>query len=290
MTAASDPPATCTAATCGRPADGGWLCRACTADLTERLSDLGWILDQLNIVTAGQTQYVNPYEMPGKSSETGLPVNLRSADLTADLVIVIQTWTARLRRENPHWQPPGRTVADYASWLAARVETLRHHIDGAELADRLARLTDDATRIIDRPPERWYAGVCSAPTDDGDCPQDLYAGTADGYLTCPRCGTVHDIGRRRAVLLHAAEDVLATASEAARAIVIWSDYERGETRLVRRISAWAERRRITVRGHRTERGRPRPIYRVGDILDLLAADMRNGRPAGPGSDETPVVA
>lgn len=286
----ADPPAVCSSVACDRPADGGWLCRPCTADLDDHLGGAGWLLDQLNIVTAGLTQYANPYEMPGRPTDCGLPLNLTASDCTADLVIVLQTWTSRLQREHPGWRPPGHTVTAHAEWLRARVDHVRNHADGAQLADELARITDRATRLVDRPPERWYAGVCSAPTDDGDCAQDLYAATSAGLVPCPRCKTVHDIAKRRAVLLHAAEDVLATASEAARAIVVWSDYERGETRLVRRISAWADRRRIAVRGHRSERGRQRPVYRIGDILDLLAGDTHESNTNGRPPKRAPVVA
>lgn len=267
--------ATCTVTGCNRPADGGTVCRACIADLTTHLNDLDWLLDELNLVTTRQTQYANPYETtPATGGETPLPVNLTAADITADLVIALQTWVKRLLSEHPGWTPPSSHVKAYARWLATRTDVVRNHHHGHRLVEAIDQAAHKARYTIDRPADRWYAGVCSATTDgaDGECPEDLYAKTTDGTITCRRCGTHHDIARRREVLLESARNVLATATEAARAIVVWSDYERGEHRLTDRIYKWNERRRIEPRGTVVERGIERPLYRLGDILDLLEAD------------------
>ncbi len=118
------------------------------------------------------------------------------------------------------------------------------------------------------------------------CSEDLYAAVGDTTVTCRVCGTGYDLALRRAWLLDEAEERWETAAVIARAVTVWSDYARGENRLVERITRWAtygtsDRPLLQVRGHRLERGRDRPLYRVGDVRELVRyEDARHARSAG----------
>lgn len=283
---------------CGRPVNGTTLCGDCRHTLEVTLTHISAYHADLDTVRGKLTRYGSGGTNTA-GREVPLPLDGRFTDpeqdhwhIAHDTHNTLTTWAriivhdrtpthgptchpvclhlscARIHRS----RPPADRVDDCCRYLSANSSHLTVHPAADEMLDELLDLERRLRRIIDRPAERWYAGVCSAPTGDGQCPAELYATSSRGGLTCRDCGSVHDIRTRRELLLNEAEHMLVTASEAARAIVVWSDYDRGENRLVRRISTWRERNRIQVRGHRIEMGTERPTYRLGDVLDLLADD------------------
>jgi hypothetical protein len=124
--------------------------------------------------------------------------------------------------------------------------------------------------MVDRPASRWYAGKCSATDETGNsCPAELYANTEKGRIVCPACETEHDIATRRDFLLAEAKGYLVTATEAAAALMSWTDYGGTEERLVDRIRKWRNRGDLEVADVTSLHGRDRHLYRLGDIQDRL---------------------
>jgi len=132
----------------------------------------------------------------------------------------------------------------------------RHDI-GPDAVDEITDAVADCRRVIDRAPERWYAGPC-------ECGADLYAKRRTGIVTCRECGHEYDVEARREWLLAEAEDRLANAATIARA-VSWLGAEPLTSATVRK---WAQRGRLLAKGH-DGRG---PLYRIGDAIDLLAKE------------------
>lgn len=175
---------------------------------------------------------------------------------------------ARIRR------PPADNLASCCAYLTRNLA----HLVAAEYADQvldeLLSLERQLRRFVDRPADRWYAGPCTAGLHGLEaawfCGAELYAEVGKPDVVCRECGIGYSVQDRRAWLLAAAENRWETATTIARAVVVWTDYDRGESRLVRRISDWAKRDRILVRERRMVDGKLRPLYRLGDVLDLLA--------------------
>lgn len=259
----------CTVKHCYRPSDGWFVCGTCGKEVEQLLAETVSVLDDLDVAITKQARFTSGGGP--RSNERPLPVNLKAADASARLVNSLTT-TARMIAEDNGWMMRRGDPRSVSTWLLHRISAIRLHVAGGEMVDELARLTAAAIRTMTPPPERWFAGICSMDNDGRICDADLYASAENGNITCQKCASIHDVGTRRAILLKSAEDVLATASEAARAIVVWSDYARGENKLVNRIGKWAERGRIERRGWLNVGGKDRPTYRVGDILDLLAVD------------------
>lgn len=284
---------------CGQPTSGATLCTTCRRTLELALVNIAAYCADLDTIRAKQAHY-GTTATGSASREIPLPVDNRFTDpdqdhwrIQADTENTLTTWArvvaaelsighgpvcrlaclhvscAHVRRS----RPPADTVTSCARYLLGNAGYIAAAPYGDEMLDELGDLERRLRRIIDRPAERWYAGICSAHAAEGTCEAELYARSDRGDIRCPVCGTHHDIAARRDFLLNEAEHMLVTASEAARAVVVWSDYARGENRLVKRISAWRDRSRIQVRGHLTEMGVDRPLYRLGDVLDLLSADV-----------------
>ena len=151
------------------------------------------------------------------------------------------------------------------------------HIAGAdwaaELLEELLHAETQLRKLVDNPPERWYAGPCTAGMDGLEwaalCGEDLYASIDRDVVTCRECDSVYDIADRRTWLLAAAEDRLETAQNLAHALVLLADIDTDERRLANRIRQWSARGRIAVRDTVLEGSKLRPRYRLGDALDLV---------------------
>jgi hypothetical protein len=146
-----------------------------------------------------------------------------------------------------------------ASELIARIRALiaiaPTHPEVGDYYRERTRLHDRAWMVMDRPPGRIYLGECDK------CKKDLYVLTFATRFICG-CGVVYMMEERKAQLLESARDFLGTATFLAGAITPLS----GRRVTSDRIRQWAHRGRITPHG--IDR-RGDPVYRVGDVLDLV---------------------
>lgn len=260
----------CGVPTCGNPTETATICTPCRTHLAAQLNRTDWILKHLDDVLSRQTKYGSGAGKIRQSGAVPLAYAVHASELGHELRRTYSKWARTFAGRLSTPQPP-RTATESALWLVQHLNKVALHPDAANLSEDVTRLFKRAWIIVDRPVDRWYAGICSVETPAGECDEDLYASRNKGNLTCRKCGHIHDIERRRELLLKHAEDHLATAYEAARAISVLSDeYDRGENKLADRIRRWHDRKRITSRGTVYYLGRPRHLYRIGDILDLLA--------------------
>lgn len=257
---------------CGRPIqDTALICSPCSQDLAKALGDVPFLAEQLDIRLTRQARIGSG----GKSAERALPYDPYASVIAAELHNALSTWVrvlagtdgdpllgsvcaaicghgtcGRIRRQSP----PADTLVSLSAWLLGRVGDLAHHEAAEEAKAGICDATDRAERAIDRIADRWYAGPCD------NCECDLYAKPSAGWVICP-CGAQYDVTARRTWLLAAAEDILASAALIARALP-----PLGHEVKVDRIYKWAERGNIVAKSVDL---RGRPLYRIGDVLDVL---------------------
>lgn len=162
--------------------------------------------------------------------------------------------------------PPPPTLVGVAVWLRPRVGWLRYHPDGTDAWQQITDTTDHARRIIDRPADKLYAGVC-------DCGTDLYGRIDASYVICrdPSHDTPQSwpVAERRRWLLESARDVLATSTDISRAITRYAQPVTPSA-----IRGYVHRRRLRpvwcTDPHNERRGGA-ALYRLGDVLDILTA-------------------
>jgi hypothetical protein len=234
--------------------------------------------------------------------ERALPFVATANDLAVELHAACLDLAAAVLRTDAHDAPigprrPGPAsihAADVAAWLLTRLDALAWHPGIVRTHARdLVRLVARGRTTVDRRPGRWYAGPCATPLRDeaGDlvivdgeqayCDGELYARPEAPVVRCPTCDTGHRVEFRRAELLRLAEDRLETATTLSRALTGLLDTD------VRpdRIRQWKRRSRLVSRGH-DDNGDP--VYRLGDVLDLLKADAaRRARVHVAGTRKTP---
>lgn len=256
----------CTVSTCAKPADGWYVCQQCADTFTnEILGEIGWILDDMDLVISQQVRYAHKYG--GKSAETPLPINLNAADQRGKLLTELDT-SSRLIADANQIEPDYIDGKTAASWLTYRISMIRLHPAGGEIIDGITREFAGALWLCDRPKQKQYLGDCKdhERTDDlPECPGSIYGIDGKPEARCDVCGSCWDADEMRTWLIAALEDRIMTAAEIAHmSTYLGLDMPREQVR--KQVNKWNQRGSITP--HATINDSPH--FRFGDVLDLLA--------------------
>lgn len=264
---------------CHRPYRDAYLCDDCTHRLTKDLGDIPGLADDLEISRTRQN--VNGARNGSRSTSKPLPWDERATKasmvlrnelvgLVRDLdpkpivvggpVCILCHHESCAAFQRSTW--PADTAASMARWLLRHVGEIRQHPAADEIVHGVHRTVKAVQWVIDRRPDRWYAGPCRHETPEFCCVADLYAEPGADYVSCQNCDHRHSTTERKAWLLAFAEDLLETAATISRAL---TSLDRPVT--PDRIRKWAERGRLVPHGVTT---RGYPTYRIGDVLDRLA--------------------
>lgn len=274
--------------TCGAPTADAWLCIADTERLTKILAEMPAWLHELEVTAARQAKTTSGNSgKPTKKDAQPLPYDVAAAELlsmatrgllsTVDHIASTRGLTARTVT----------TAADAARWLVGAVDSIRLDELAGDIHAKMRDLRSEIRRAIDNTGKRW-AGPCTAivqsreidvSIDGGDvsvvvgepigptrvCGADLRTRPGAPKITCPECGTTYDpIERARWIVAQSAEH-MGTAAFIGAALA-----DAGHGSSARQLSAlirkWAERDRLFAW---REDDLGRPLYRVGDVLDLL---------------------
>jgi len=224
---------------------------------------------------------------PGKP-ESRMPINLTALSRLDATCERLNMWASLVTRHRTGgtWVPPYRWYA--ATWLRDHLEWMRHRADAAHFYEDLAAADRLIRGLANGRPERRYLGPCGAAGEIDTsmatgpmggirqvhvgltCNGDVYTQVGDTTGHCNTCGTRYPVAARRQWLDDVVRDHLFTASEISAAYPIKRNT----------INQWAARGRLTAKGMRVRPRPDTPIYRLGDVLDLAAADAarREARP------------
>ena len=304
---------------CGRPTAGAWLCPNCVKTLDVALGNIAAYYDDLETLRTKQTRYNSERTKGsiGKSQPLGMDLRFTRAaigsEIDHDTRSTIVAWCKVVMDEQPellgaHCKhaclhvscgavfrrrfPHRDTVRSMCAYLQRQLSYIVREQWADQIHDELTDVEARLSRLIDRPADRWYAGKCSIEDEDGEvCEAEVYALKTRGTIRCHRCGYEHDVETRRDFLLKEAREVLVTATEAAGALMAWTDYHGSQDKLVDRIRKWAAPKvdkegrvlkaaRLATKGHATVRGQQRSLHRLGDIEVLLLTSVQDTRMRG----------
>lgn len=252
---------------CGRPTpDNATICPRCAFVLDAALADVAGyqgLAYDLQLTITRQARIGT--RSGGRTTETPVAFVERASNIERALKNTLVGWVRVIAGETGAEQPAD-DLARIAAWLRPRVGWLRHHEAGAEAHDQILDAVADARRVIDRPAERLYAGPCD------ECGRDLYAALDAAYVRCTNTEGheggdewVWRVEDRRRWLLDSARDVLATGTEISRALTRYAQPVTPSA-----LRGYVHRGSLVARGERVEGGRMVMLYRLGDVLDILA--------------------
>jgi hypothetical protein len=226
---------------CYRLAHNKFLCPACTGTLRRHLIGLPRFLGYLDDAAVGNVQLsaqggvsVNDFVVSGFTFDT------RAADLAVDIRNTLTDWASKLAWTHGlaisppigwHRSPSEYvyTAADYAVFLVASIE---HLVMLSNVADLYRKLDDQIKRglvIINRAVPHQFCGPCpsiitghSKCTEcskrDHDCGTRLMAKPGAIEVTCPTCGSVHNVEALTTHLLARADHHRCTIPELYRVL------------------------------------------------------------------------
>lgn len=255
---------------CARPdPTQGYCCPGCAVALIAALHQAADLIPEMQTTVArldvvAHTGRVEVEADQGRNGNALRPTPLLfdwdAAENAWAIANTLGTWARHVSEER------GEPIDDLpARYLAEKVEWLRHRPEAEPAFDELHHACALLRHTIDAPPPRWYAGRCP-------CGEDLYPHVGADVIRCRECGGEWDAAARKEQLLRAARDQLAYAELLARAATALDAGPldaAGERRPVTpaMVRGYAARHRLIPHGHDALE---RPLYRVGDLLDLLA--------------------
>jgi hypothetical protein len=278
----------CAVADCGRPTESS-LCALHWGCLERALRDVPWVVEELTTTLARQDKVGGGSIgfVTGGGDEQPMPINLGASDAGIRLRQRLGLWVRDLWETHGVPDPDGNlpalqvanTAASLSRWLLRHPTWMRAHPAAQEMYEEILEDVGQAKRTIDRALGRIYVGVCSAPIEEGQCPEDLYGVEAKAYVTCRSCGTEHVMSSRRDVLRGALEDQYASIRDLVG--LVNGSGHRLTTSMVRNLKSrqrlntyvadpdtppdkWGSRVRLKIDGDVGP-----DLYRLGDVLDAI---------------------
>lgn len=237
-----------TCPSCGRPQTFGILCADCCAMVETMLAAVPQLIDQLDVAIAKQAKIGGGGKAGKGSAHERLPLNFGAVAVRDALIVE-------------------------SAYIGDDIDSLRRHIQVAEMVCDFGRAVANAYRAIDRARERQYLGTCMYTEDGAVCHAELWAKPKATSVRCTQCEHVHDVTERREWLLDQAEDMIFTPREAAQYVGEVGGITVGH----QRIRNYLDRGRIAKRPSHDGVLR----LRLGDLLDVLRDDtMRHDVRAG----------
>jgi hypothetical protein len=241
--------------------------------LDESFHERPGLWDELQTTLARLSTSARSSSPVGKASETPVPYHARASAVAHRMRNELSTWARVILEERSGLVAPVDDPPAIARWLADR---LAGGFVRLEMADGIRSVVRDARQVIDRAPDKVYAGPCLEPLEpledetDGDvepaqCQGQLYATTGKAKVRCHDCGAVHDVEVRQEWLSRTLGDQLVSAAEAAP-VLSWL---LGKTITGNHIANWKRDGRVEVHDGRWP-------YRFGDLM-VLGREMKTRR-------------
>lgn len=255
---------------CGEPTqDVMLLCRGCTGRLETVLGSVGAIIGHAN-VTLGRRAVMGARNDGGRSDDRPIPLHAGMYEAKLLLEAQLVGWTRDLAERHGEKALPAPDMASIASWLLARIWRIASHPAAGDIYDEITSSVAHVERLIDRPAEREFVGVC----DVEHCPGWLYAIAGSASVSCEECGTMHPVAESRERLMDKLADRLMTQREIAG---MATHHGINRRRAMKLMGSWVERGRLTPSSSTPD---GEPLYAFGSTLKMLRDTPMRLRRAG----------
>lgn len=241
---------------CGKPTrDAAYVCDSCLDSLGRALGDVAWLAEEMP-TTIGRQKGVSYEGSTSRGAETPSPVHWGASEAWDHLKALLVSWALfcdaeGVRSTDTRTGMPQDTHVALSRWLLWRVDGLGLHDIGIEAVEEITSAVAHCHRLVDRPPEKRYAGPCT-------CGRDLYHRPGATEVTCGLCGEEHNVAGVYEAMRAKVLGRLVTAREGATLLSRFDLETKQGT-----IDKWRERKIIAERGHNTEGHR---LYLIDDLI------------------------
>lgn len=241
--------------------DQWYACKPCIERFRERLTDLPDLMKHVADAVLKLMRRGDGIHIKRTGGDEPLPFD-EPASITARNIRHTINRTAQIHALSKH-TPVQHTWTGIAHLLSTDASQLAGTEAGAQDMSRVLDAITRAYRLIDRHPDRRYAGQCNALIEtDGEpatCGHPLYGIEQQPEVTCRRCGTTHDVEARRRAMLEAIGDQPLTAGKASQVLGIYGMDVPPST-----IRRWAGNGQLEATSHAGGSA----LYPLRDILQL----------------------
>lgn len=267
---------------CGAETSNGLaLCDPCRQTLTVSCVNVAAYFADVDRIRPGQRVKVRSAyrSTPPPGSE---PPRDAIADALDHVATIVYGWCRNLEDDRPGVPTLPASTEARCGWLEAHTMSIATLEWAGECVREMLDCERMLRRILDKADTGRYAGICGnemGRTEIGGevlavyCQRHLYGTVGTDWVTCPECGRCWNGEERRSQMRKDASDELAPVRTIARVVVELTD-EPSVERLTRRIEKWVEREQLPDYGVRVLDGRPRRVYRIGDVLRLVAGEVQ----------------
>lgn len=287
-----DSPVSCQVPHCDKPAGDAYVCAHCLDDLEVALGDVPALMEDLLVTLMRQDRMPptpNAQRQRRRAEHTKWDDKLNSdvedqgrllaakgynrtlhhakaGEVMSTLSNAVTT-AVRALAEPLRITLPVMDAAGASRWLLTNLASVALSPAGPDIVADVVREHHRAMRVIDRPEERTYIGLCD------QCHAAMHARPYDLAHRCA-CGETYDIAARQQVIHTRLMGSLVSVEE------ILDLSTRAETfgqRINRKtLESWIQRKRLRRVGSRRNRDSGKPavaLYRAGDVLNLVQARM-----------------
>lgn len=265
----------CTAET----TNGLALCQRCQQTLTVSLVNVAAYFADVDKIRPGQRVKVrSAYQSTPPPPPNPAPD--RISDALDYVSTIVFGWCQNLEDDRPGMTAALPMPTDRrCGWLEGYVASIATLPWAGECLREIRDCERMLKTILDRSDTGRYVGVCGNEIGRSEmegevvsvaCPRHLYLPPTSAWVVCPECGRTWDGQQRQEAMLAMARDELAPIRVIAGVVVQLVEGESSVERLTRRIEQWVQREKLHDYGVRVLDGRPRRVYRIDDVLRLVA--------------------
>lgn len=236
---------------CARPSPQAFVCGQCLDELEVALLNIPALAEDLVIATTRQNRFSGPSR--GRT-EVPLPYETRSAAAWASLSNAVMS-SARIICEHRGLTMPSHEAVSLSRWLLANLQAVGQDVAGGDIAAEIIGSVSNGQRVIDRPQDRVYIGLCAV------CNTPMHADLSAFTHRCTVCTTEYDIAATREALFARVRETIATVGE----MVALAEFVGVKVKR-KTVEKMIERGRLTRAGQRVDGV---ATYRLGDLLCLI---------------------
>ncbi len=258
------------------------LCDACQQTLRVCLVNVAaFIQDVMRIKPGERVKVRSAYH--SQPPPAIAPPRDKVSDEVDHVSSIVWGWCQNLADDRPQAGAFPLDTERRCGWLESHVSSIATLDWAAEIIGEMLDCEHRLQRLLDRSDTGWYAGLCGNEIgrewvgNDVEvvaCPRQLYGVQGSAWVKCPECGRTWDSSERRVKMMNEARLESAPVTVIARVVVGLVDGEVSEQRLTRRIEKWIERDQLRDLGVRVIAGRPRRVYNLGEVFDLVQKERK----------------
>lgn len=219
--------------------DNATICNACRNYLETCLLEVGRLMNDLDVTLTKQSQ-TRSHQASTELDPTPTPFHVGASKVGQDLRATMAAWCALVRDGTGHAFTRKPSPVNLAAYLVVHLPWLAHHEAAPDAYNEVTAACQAIEKVIDIDPGTRIVGICGHETEDGPCPQTVWAHLYAATVQCMSCGQLWDVRERRLESYAHAYTTAATATTITRAFMV-----DGIAISAHRLAVWAGRGLLT---------------------------------------------